>query len=156
MAGKKILMVCLGNICRSPLAHGLLRDKLKDQPDHEVDSAGTAGYHIDEAPDPRMIKTARRHGLEISNLRGRQFVQEDFDHFDEIYVMDESNLSNVLALARNDSDRKKVSMILNLSEAHQNMPVPDPYYGGDEGFEEVYRLLDRATDALKEKLSNEQ
>lgn len=151
----KILMVCLGNICRSPLAHGLLREKVKNMDGVEVDSAGTAGYHIDEAPDVRMIKTARKHGLNISDLRGRQFSVADFDNFDKIYVMDSSNRNNVLSLARNQDDIKKVEMILNLSNPGKDLPVPDPYYGGDEGFENVYKLLDEATDRILENLQDE-
>lgn len=148
-------MVCLGNICRSPLAHGLLREKVKNMDGVEVDSAGTAGYHIDEAPDVRMIKTARKHGLNISDLRGRQFSVADFDNFDKIYVMDSSNRNNVLSLARNQDDIKKVEMILNLSNPGKDLPVPDPYYGGDEGFENVYKLLDEATDRILENLQDE-
>lgn len=150
----KILMVCLGNICRSPLAHGLLREKVKGH-NVEVDSAGTAGYHIDEAPDTRMIKTARKYGINISDLRGRQFKVNDFDEFDKIYVMDSSNRDNVLALARNEADAAKVDMILNEIEPGTNSPVPDPYFGGDAGFENVYKLLDRATDRIIEKLKDE-
>ena len=150
----KILMVCLGNICRSPLAHGLLREKLKKLDGVEVDSAGTAGYHIDEAPDPRMIKTARKYGFNISDLRGRQFSEADFDNFDKIYVMDTSNRDNVLALARNAEDEAKVDMILNEIQPGSNSPVPDPYFGGDQGFENVYRMLDEATDRIIEKLKN--
>lgn len=151
----KILMVCLGNICRSPLAHGLLREKIKNLDGVEVDSAGTAGYHIDEAPDTRMIKTARKHGLNISDLRGRQFSVTDFDDYDKIFVMDSSNRSNVLALARDQKDANKVEMILNLINPNKDQPVPDPYYGGDEGFENVYRLLDEATDRIIEDIKDE-
>lgn len=150
----KILMVCLGNICRSPLAHGLLREKTSHIESVEVDSAGTAGYHVDDAPDTRMIKTARAHDVNISDLRGRQFAAEDFDHFDKIYVMDESNRENVLALARNDRDRAKVSMILNESNPGADLPVPDPYYGGDMGFEHVYQLLDDATTVITKKIES--
>lgn len=149
----KILMVCLGNICRSPLAEGLLSHKSKGT-SIDVDSAGTAGYHIGEAPDARMIQTGRKHGINLSSLRGRQFSVDDFDHFDRIYVMDRSNRENVLALARNKSDRSKVEMILNELEPGKDQEVPDPYHGGDEGFEEVYRLLDGATDKIIQKLQH--
>lgn len=147
----KILMVCLGNICRSPLAEGLLREKVREMDVH-TDSAGTSAYHIDEAPDPRMIKTGRSKGINISDLRGRQFKVSDFDQFDRIYVMDASNYQNVLRLARHDEDRAKVDFILNELQPGSNAEVPDPYFGGDQGFEEVYRMLDEATDRLVEKI----
>lgn len=149
----KILMVCLGNICRSPLAHGLLRAKLKDT-NSFVDSAGTASYHVGEAPDVRMIKTARNHGINISDLRGMQFSVNHFDEFDKIYVMDESNYNNVINLARTKSDKSKVEMILNQIKPNSNAAVPDPYYGGDEGFENVFKMLNQATDIIAEKVKN--
>lgn len=149
-------MVCLGNICRSPLAHGLLRDKsIKFDVDIQVDSAGTSGYHVGEAPDSRMRETAKHFKLNIDDLRARQFVESDFDNFDIIYTMDKSNLSNVLALASNDSERRKVKLILNESNPDQNLEVPDPYYGGEQGFIHVYNMLDIATDKIIEKYSNE-
>lgn len=149
----KILMVCLGNICRSPLADGILADKVKDM-DVEVDSAGTASYHIGEAPDHRSIKIARKYGINISSLKGRQFGVNDFDTFDKIYVMDESNYNNVVDLARNDDDKAKVDFILNESNPNSNDEVPDPYYGGDQGFENVYRMLDEATQQIVHKINN--
>lgn len=147
----KILMVCLGNICRSPLAEGLLRDKVISM-DVATDSAGTSAYHIDEAPDARMIKTGRSKGVNISDLRGRQFKVADFDEFDRIYVMDASNYQNVIALARDESDIAKVDYILNELEPGSNAEVPDPYFGGDRGFEAVYKMLDEATDKVVEKI----
>lgn len=145
----KILMVCLGNICRSPMADGLLRQKVeKCGLNVEVDSAGTSGYHIGEAPDQRMRATAKSFGVNIDSLRARQFESADFDRFDLIYAMDESNRENILKLARNESDRSKVRMILNEIYPGENMPVPDPYFGGSEGFTHVYDLLDRATDKI--------
>lgn len=149
----KILMVCLGNICRSPLAEGLLREKTADL-DVTIDSAGTAPYHVDEAPDVRSIQEARKHGINISDLRGRQFSQEDFDTFDKIYVMDQSNYTNVLKLARNEADKSKVELILNELEPGSGAEVPDPYYGGDQGFTNVYNMLDKATDNIVEKIKN--
>ena len=141
-------MVCLGNICRSPLADGLLRDKIaKRNLPHLVDSAGTSAHHVGHKPDSRMIQTALHYGLDISTLRARQFVVTDFDAFDLIYVMDKENLRNVSKLARNHNDLSKVSLILNLLEA-TDQEVPDPYYGGAAGFHHVYALLDRATDQL--------
>lgn len=146
-------MVCLGNICRSPLAEGILRSKV-DPKMVVVDSAGTAAYHVGEAPDLRSIMTARKHGLNISKLLGRQFRVEDFDDFDKIYVMDHSNYNNVIALARNEEDKAKVDLILNELSPGSNQDVPDPYYGGDEGFEQVYRLLDTATDTISQKIKD--
>lgn len=151
----KILMVCLGNICRSPLAEGILREKVKDL-NVETDSAGTSAYHVDEAPDTRSIQIGRKHNINISDLRGRQFVVEDFDRFDIIYVMDQSNYHNVLLMARNDEDKSKVKYILNEIEPKSNAEVPDPYYGGDMGFENVYKMLDAATDNIVEKIKNGQ
>lgn len=144
-------MVCLGNICRSPLAEGLLRDKVVDMA-VETDSAGTSAYHVDEAPDPRMIRTGRAKGVNISDLRGRQFQVSDFDNFDRIYVMDASNYRDVISLARNEADEAKVDYILNELQPGSDAEVPDPYFGGDRGFEEVYRMLDEATDRVVEKI----
>lgn len=150
----KIIMVCLGNICRSPLADGLLRKKVENIGiDVEVDSAGTSGHHNGEAPDERMQKTAMEFGLDISHLQSRKFIQADFDRFDLIYVMDKSNLSNVLALARNEKDKSKVKLILNEIQPDSDSEVPDPYFGGQQGFYNVYELLDSATDVILEKIS---
>ncbi len=147
----KILMVCLGNICRSPMAEGILREKAQGT-NIEVDSAGTAAYHVDESPDPRAVLTARKHGVRIDQLRGRQFGVEDFDNFDRIFVMDNSNFRNVITLARNEEDRAKVSLLLDEAP---NLPdgteVPDPYYGGDQGFEDVYQMISSAAEAIVEK-----
>ena len=147
----KILMVCLGNICRSPLAEGILSAKLQSDA-FFVGSAGTGDYHIGKGPDPRSIAIAKKYGLDISNLKGRQFVVSDFDAFDSIYVMDESNYRNVISLARNEQDKAKVSFILNLIHPNQNNNVPDPYYGGHEGFENVYRMLNEACTILANSL----
>lgn len=149
----KFLMVCLGNICRSPLAEGILAEKVKDM-DIFVDSAGTAAYHIDEAPDHRSIKIARKYGVNISKLRGRQFSSDDFENFDKIYVMDQSNYDNVVSLAINDDDKQKVDFILNESSPNQDLEVPDPYYGGDQGFENVYNMLDEATEVIVTKIKD--
>ena len=132
----KILMVCLGNICRSPMAEGIMRNLGGNRV--KVDSAGTAGYHIGSQPDKRMIATAFEHGIDISNLSARQFQYDDFDSFDVIFAMDSSNYRNIISLAKNDNDRQKVKMML------ENSNVPDPYYGGDKGFEHVYQLLHKA------------
>ncbi len=147
-----ILMVCLGNICRSPLAEGILQSKLPKEKFY-VDSAGTANYHTGNKPDIRSIEVAIRHGLNISSLKARQFKVSDFDAFDFIYVMDKSNLENVLKLSRNSKDKTKVSLILNEITPNENLEVPDPYYGGDNGFENVYKMLDEACDKLVKKLN---
>lgn len=148
----KILMVCLGNICRSPIADGLLRKKVAENNlNAEVDSAGTAAYHVGEAPDPRMQATGAKFGTPIDFLRARQFEVADFDAFDIIYAMDKSNYNNILKLARSNADEEKVKMILNESNPGMNLEVPDPYYGGDQGFIDVYNMLDIATDKIVEK-----
>jgi protein-tyrosine phosphatase len=149
----KILMVCLGNICRSPMADGLLRRKVAElKLPVEVDSAGTSGLHSGEAPDPRMRATAKQFGTSIEDLRARQFSVADFDTFDMIYVMDQSNLKNVLTLAQSEEQRKKVKLILDELEGPKGLEVPDPYYGGNQGFIDVYQLLDKATDRILEKI----
>lgn len=147
----KILMVCLGNICRSPLAEGILKSKLP-QNLFTIDSAGTANYHTGNPPDNRSIRIGRKYGIDISNLKGRQFEVSDFDTFEMIYVMDESNFKNVIKLARSEEDRAKVQFILNEIYPNQNYDVPDPYYGGNEGFENIYKMLDEACDKIAEKL----
>ena len=145
----KILMVCLGNICRSPMAEGILRDKaIKFSRNIEVDSAGTAAYHIGEKPDSRMIETALTKGINIADLRARQFSVNDFDNFDKIYAMDASNLSNMQKIARNKSDLDKLDLLLNCKESFLNKSVPDPYYGGEDGFFNVYNILDEAIEYI--------
>jgi len=146
-------MVCLGNICRSPMAEGILRAKLISAGKKAiVDSAGTSDYHVGESPDYRAIKTLRDKQIDISGLAGRQFSVNDFDEFDYIYAMDASNLKNILLLARNEEDNVKVDLIMNLVEPGLNRSVPDPYFGGNEGFEEVYKMLDEAANKIIAKL----
>ncbi|WP_417867684.1 low molecular weight protein-tyrosine-phosphatase [Xanthomarina gelatinilytica] len=147
----KILMVCLGNICRSPLAEGILKSKLPES-DFEVDSAGTSNYHIGEAPDVRSIAVAKKYGIDITAQKGRQFTETDFDTFDHIYVMDESNYDNVVKLARSTADKDKVTLILNEIYQNQNYSVPDPYYGGKQGFDQVFKMLDEACGQIAKKL----
>lgn len=147
-----VLMVCLGNICRSPLAEGILRHLAVSQNlAIEVDSCGTANYHVGSKPDVRSIKKAKEYDIDISNLRGRQFQTSDFDMFDLIYVMDQSNYNNVIALARNEQDKQKVKLILN-EISDKNDEVPDPYYGEADGFEHVYQLLNEACKNIITKL----
>jgi protein-tyrosine phosphatase len=149
----KILMVCLGNICRSPIAEGILRDKAeKADLDILIDSAGTSNYHIGDHPDKRTILNAKRHQIDISHLCARQFTVADFDKFHYIFAMDSSNYADIISLARNDQDRYKVELILNRVYPNSNMSVPDPYFGGEQGFENVYILLDKACDVIIESL----
>ena len=144
-------MVCLGNICRSPLAEGILKSKV-DAHDVRVDSAGTAGYHVGELPDKRSIAVAKKYGIDLTNQRARKFTVKDFDAFDLIYAMDESNYQNILSLARNSDDEQKVQLILNEIDANSNIDVPDPYYGGNDGFENVYQMLDEACEIIASKM----
>ena len=133
----------------------LLRKKVADAGlDVDVDSAGTSAFHVGNPPDVRMRATAKSMGYPIDDLRSRQFTVQDFDQFDRIFVMDQSNLQDVLSLARSTEDEAKVELILNLSHPNQDLEVPDPYYGGDRGFQEVYQLLDEATDVLLTELKN--
>jgi protein-tyrosine phosphatase len=137
------------------MAEGWLKHKINDQNlSIEVDSAGTANYHVGEQPDKRMISHAKKYGVDISTLRARQFVVADFDRFDQIYVMDDSNLQNVIRLARNENDKNKVELLLNEMSPSENLPVPDPYYGGDHDFIAVIELLEKATDAVIKKYTN--
>ena len=147
----KILMVCLGNICRSSLAEGIMQSKVNATKVF-VDSAGTGAYHIGNLPDERAIEVARKNGLDITNQRARQFAVSDFDTFDFIYVMDDSNYQNILNLARTSKDEEKVQLILKASNSTKNLNVPDPYYGGEEGFEKVYKMLDEACTIISKKL----
>ncbi len=132
----KILMVCLGNICRSPLAHGIMEHLVKENGlDWEVDSAGTGNWHVGEGPDRRSVRAARNHGVDISNQVCRVFNVHDFDVFDRIFVMDRNNLSDVLAKARNKHDEQKVKLLLG------DKIVPDPYYD-DAQFEPVFKMIE--------------
>jgi len=146
----KILMVCLGNICRSPLAEGIMRSKLSE--DFIVDSAGTGGWHAGQLPDKRSIAIARNNGLDITNQKARQFKVSDFTTFDHIFVMDNSNYKDVLALAPNEKAKSKVKLILNELFPNENIDVPDPYYGGEDGFKNVFEMLDRACEEIARKL----
>lgn len=146
-------MVCLGNICRSPLAEGIMKAKTSGM-DVEVDSAGTAAYHVGNGPDPRSTHIAGVYGIDISTQQARQFVAEDFEIFDHIFVMDSSNYNNVIRLAKNEAEKAKVELILNRVQPGHNLAVPDPYYGGDQGFENVYQLLDEACERIAASLKS--
>jgi len=145
-------MVCLGNICRSPLAEGILKSKV-DSNKMIVDSAGTGGWHIGELPDSRSIDVARKHKLDITDQRCRKFTPNDFDEYDLIYVMDRSNFRDVIKLARNDMEEQKVHLILDTIYPGQSKDVPDPYYDSNDGFENVFQMLDRACNIIAEKIS---
>lgn len=151
----RVLMVCLGNICRSPLAEGILKSKVDPNKVH-IESAGTGDYHVDDTPDPRSIAVGNRYGLDITDQRGRQFSPEDFDRFDHIYVMDTFNYDDVIALARNEEDKKKVKLILDEVFPGEKVDVPDPYHGGDHGFENVYEMLNEACEIIASKLEKEE
>ena len=142
----KILMVCLGNICRSPLAHGVLEHLVKEKNlTWEIDSAGTANWHIGEQPDRRSIAVARKYGVDISNQSCRQFQSDDFEKFDHILVMDQNNLSDVISLAQSDADFGKVRLFL------KNGIVPDPYHD-DNQFDPVYQMIEKRCLELIEEL----
>jgi len=144
-------MVCLGNICRSPLAEGILASKLpKDK--FIVDSAGTGNYHIGKQPDHRSIATAKKNGIDISNQKARQFTPKDFETFDYIFVMDNSNYDDVVFLAKTEEQKQKVQLILNELFPGDNVDVPDPYYGLQNGFDMVFEMLDETTDLIAQKL----
>tara|TARA_R110000796_G_scaffold252619_2_gene388766 strand:- start:14887 stop:15342 length:456 start_codon:yes stop_codon:yes gene_type:complete len=146
----KILMVCLGNICRSPLAEGILKNKLNNDL-FFIDSAGTGGYHIGNKPDHRSIAVAKKYGIDISQQRCRKFKIEDFTIFDLIYVMDQNNFNNIIHLTKEKNQLNKVKLLLK--EANLNTTeVPDPYYD-DNGFEHVFHLIDDACEIIAKKLS---
>ena len=149
----KILMVCLGNICRSPLAEGIMRHKIQQRQlaDWVVDSAGMGNWHSGELPDARSIATARKYAIDITDQRARQFQVADFDRFDLILAMDRSNYRDLLSLASSDEHRSKVDMILAIAHPGSQEQVPDPYWDND-GFEPVFHLLNDACDKIIEQL----
>lgn len=150
----KILMVCLGNICRSPLAEGILQSKLPIDK-FTVDSAGTGNWHAGEGPDHRSVYTAKGRGLDISRQKARQIKVSDFNEFDHIFVMDANNLRDVTALAPNAEGKAKVKLMMDEIFPGQKVDVPDPYYGGPDGFEKVYDMLDEACAIVADKLIKE-
>ena len=140
-------MVCLGNICRSPLAEGILTHKIQHL-NIKVDSAGTAGYHIGKLPDERSIEIAEKYNIDLTKQRARQFSRADFDDFDIIYAMDTNNYTHLISLANNETERNKVRLILNEVNPEKFESVPDPYYGGDDGFQNIYNMLDDACNKI--------
>lgn len=149
----KILMVCLGNICRSPMAEGILRARAAERGMQlTTDSAGTSDYHVGEAPDLRAQEAMRRRGIDIGDLRGRQFKVSDLERFDHIFAMDRSNLNNILAMASGPDLRAKVRMMMDVLPQAPHAEVPDPYFGGDEGFDAVFDQLDGAINHFLDEL----
>ncbi|MDI5893410.1 MULTISPECIES: low molecular weight protein-tyrosine-phosphatase [Flavobacterium] len=147
----KILMVCLGNICRSPLAEGILASKLPKNK-FKVDSAGTGSWHVGHKPDDRSVAVAKKNKINISDQKGRQFSKSDFDSFDYIYVMDNSNYDDVIELAESQEHKQKVQLILDELFPNEKVDVPDPYFGLPNGFEIVYNMLDEVCDVIAKKL----
>jgi len=148
----KVLMVCLGNICRSPLAQGILEDLAKKKGlSIKVDSAGTGSWHIGSLPDQRSIEVAKIHNIDISTQKARQFNTKDFKFYDKIYAMDIMNYSNLIKLCSNKIECEKVELILKNINPEERLSVPDPYYDND-GFENVYKLLKSACDEIIKKI----
>ncbi|MCJ7935507.1 MAG: low molecular weight phosphotyrosine protein phosphatase [Chryseobacterium sp.] len=146
----KILMVCLGNICRSPLAEGIMKSKVPEN--FLVDSAGTISMHEGEHPDKRAVKTASGHGIDISRQRSRPITKADFENFDKIYCMDIDVYEEVVSQAKNEAERRKVSLFLEPAGDYKNAEVPDPYWGDMKDFEEVFQLLDKGCDAIRKQI----
>jgi protein-tyrosine phosphatase len=154
--GKKpsILFVCLGNICRSPLAKGIAENRFKIAGiDIDVDSAGFESFHIGDPADPRALSIAAENEIDLSTHRAKLFKSADFDLYDHIYVMDLHNYRDVMYFARNENDRKKVDYLMNLLHPGKNQTVPDPYYGDYDSFEKVFKLISQAIDVIVRKYS---
>ena len=150
---KKILMVCLGNICRSPVAEGLMKHHaLKQKLELVVASAGPSGWHEGETPDKRSAENALEHGIDIRKQRSRPVRKDDFTTFDLIFAMDQANYDHLIEMAQPEQ-HAKIKMILNEAHPGKNLPVPDPYYSTD-GFEEVYQLINEACNVIAQKLKN--
>jgi protein-tyrosine phosphatase len=152
----RVLFVCLGNICRSPLAEGVFRDKVRAAGLDgiiDIDSAGTGAWHVGNPPDRRMMATAKRQGVDLSPQRARQFVDTDLADFDHILAMDKSNLHDILFLDAGDDFGHRVTLFRQWDPEPGDYEVPDPYYGGDAGFEHVYEIVDRTAEALLKGLA---
>lgn len=152
----RIMFVCMGNICRSPMAHGVFRDLVEQaglSHRFEVASSGTGAWHVGERPDARMRRTARQHGVSLDDLRAQQFTAEDFQHYDHIFVMDKDNLHDVLYLDRGEQYGHKVRLFRELDPEPGDFQVPDPYYGGDQGFEKVYAMVERTARSLLDRFT---
>lgn len=149
-----VLMVCMGNICRSPLAHGLFEEMVAREGLADaivVDSAGTHAYHVGEQPDPRSQETALRHGIDLSGQRARRVALSDFERFDYILAMDRENFS-ILSASCPDEQRHKLRLFLEFAPELPEREVPDPYYGGASGFDRVYALVEAASRGLLEEI----
>ena len=152
----KILMVCLGNICRSPLAEGVLKHKAKQAGlTWQIDSAGTNGYHVGEAPHHFSQKVARLNGIDICEQRARRFVKEDFDHYDKIYAMADDVIDDIRRIAKDKYDPSKVDLFMNELHPGKDLSVPDPWYGPEPGYHEVYKMINEVSDAIIRKYANE-
>lgn len=146
----KILMVCLGNICRSPLAEGIMKTKVPES--FVVDSAGTISMHEGEHPDKRAIKTAANHSVDISRQRSRPITRADYETFDKIYCMDIDVFEDVVSKAKNEEERQKISLFLEVLGDQENAEVPDPYWGDMKDFENVFQLLEKGCDAIRNQI----
>jgi len=154
----RLLLVCLGNICRSPMAEGVLRERIEREglaDQVELDSAGMGPWHVGRPPDPRAIRSAADHGIDISGLRGRQVEARDFERFDWLLCADRSNLRELQALAPDAGARRRAALLLDWSGARPNGEIPDPYTGGPEHFEQVWDLLQQAADGVVHRLRDE-
>ena len=146
---KKILTVCLGNICRSPMAEGIIKEEfLRHGIPVQVDSAGTAAFHVGEGADRRAQAELKKHGIDISNERAQKFVPQYFQEYDLILAMDSQNYRDIIMQTDREDELEKVKMIMNYVYPGENISVPDPYYGGDAGFANVYKMLKSAAEEL--------
>jgi protein-tyrosine phosphatase len=152
----KILMVCLGNICRSPLAEGILQHKAwKAGLSWSIESAGTNSYHTGQPPHPLSQKVAKLNGIDICKQRARRFAAEDFERYDQIYAMSDDVVHEMKRIAKNKFDAKKVDLLMNVVYPGKDLDVPDPWYGPEPGYHEVYKMINEACDAIIEKRSNQ-
>lgn len=154
----RIQFVCLGNICRSPLAEAVFRDQVEQaelEDYFEIDSSGTGRWHVGENADRRMRQTARKHGLSLEDHTASQFSREDLARYDHIFVMDKNNLNDVLHLDENDTYNGKVRLFREFDPEPGNFQVPDPYHGGQEGFENVYSIVERTAQSILDRLVEE-